>query len=249
MQKKQNFKILDRPLTRSPKLSYLSKTKFKMGPPSQNGDSGAVMVAYKTDGSKPDYWYSKDCKNLMQQKHFWSLEKYGLPYLRQIFHNGGDTKTKIDLTKTRQVLIYHSVYGQNQQPLETLFDRRTFTATKSESSRYILLAPKRSDLKTSESDKFFRFLSIDQYDQSGKINVEASLNTLFFKFSKWENKVDPKSTGHLIVYDISSRKMVAEMSRNGVFLEPFSNVEFFPLSKSNTNINNLVLKSLKKTTF
>jgi hypothetical protein len=229
MQKNKIYKIVaDRPTPRSPKIGYLAKAKFKIGPASHGGNSEAVMVVYKIDGSKPDYWYSKDCKHFMQYHRFWSLEKYGLPYLRNIFKNGGDSKNKIDITKVQKVLIYPSVYAPKQQPIEVLFDRRTYTATQPKAdSTYILLAPKRPDLRTSEADRYFRFLSQDYYT-NGSINLELTLNSLMLKFMKWENKNDPKSNGRLMVYDIATRKPVAEMSSlNGVFFEPFTCVKMF----------------------
>ncbi len=211
---------------RNPKESYLAKAKFVIGLPSRGGHSEAVMVCYNIDGTKA-YWYSKDCKNLAQNKCYWSFERYGLPYLQNIYKNGGDEHTKLDVSKANMVLIYPTI-GKNQKPTHVLYDRRAQNAaTQKPKSQFILLAPKRMDLRT-ESDKYFPFFSDDQFFKDGKIDIESTLKSLFHKYQKWEDKTDPKSMGQLLVYDIPTRKPVAEMTFSGKFFHPKTNICMFP---------------------
>ena len=211
--------------------SYLSKAKFIIGHPDKGGHSEGVLINYKTDGSKPDYWYSKDCSNLTRSKYNWSFEKFGMPYLLNIFKNGGDTHTKIDLSKSQKIAIY-STASLHAQPIQTLYDRRLNTHNSSIPSKYILLAPKRLDLRNPliQADKYFRFYSQDHYFKNNEIDLESTLKALYNKFMKWENHSDPKATGVLLVYEIATRKPIAEMSRSGDFYIPNLNTRLFPHS-------------------
>lgn len=233
MQRQKKYKVKKTNQSPSdPKKSFLAKSKFIIGDPSKGGHSEGLMVAYKTDGSKPDKWYSKDCKHFMQRKEFWSFEKYGLPYLRDIFKNGGDEHTKIDLSKTNKILIYPSVYAKNQQPIEVLFERRQHTVQKTETqSSYILLIPKRFDLRTNEQDKYFKFKSQDIFT-NGKLDLEKTLDTIAQRYLKWENNTDPKGIGHMIVYEIATRKPIAELLHKGIFYVPYKNERLFSHSKA-----------------
>lgn len=220
MRKNKNAKkVVANTPKRVPKEGYLAKTRFKIGDPSKGGNSEGVLVIFKTDGSKPDRIFSKDCKNLMQPKHLWSFEKYGLPYLKDIFKNGGNDLVKINLSKASQISIYHSVRTPNQKPIEILFDRRDTIKPKTENTdcKFILLAPKRRDLRQYPNDKFFMFRSQDIYDQDDTLNIHQSLQTIADKFLKWENKNDPKATGRMIVYETATRKPFAELSYTGAF--------------------------------
>ncbi len=205
------------------KEGYLRHTRFRIGEPSKGGNSEGVLVVYYDNNTKV-YYYSKDCKHLYKYAKTWSFNRYGLPYLRSIWHNGGDDKYKIDSTKAVYAAVYPSVFEIGQTPIEILY-KRPPSVTNFVKSKFQLLIPKRLDLRRNDAD---RFHSIFSKDGSGNTDIDTYLSFMSMaeNYATWENFGTPKAVGRMTVYDTATRKIVAEMSNSCLFFKPYSNIPY-----------------------
>jgi hypothetical protein len=219
--KKMNKEIFKK---KGNKAGYLRNTKFQIGSPDNGGNSHTVMAIYLDNETKPLYFYSKDCKNLMKKEKDWSLE-IGIEYLRKIWIDGGDSNTKFNKNLVKYAVFYPAVFGQNQTPIEVLYKREPTPSVSNvkNDSKYVLCLPKRTDLRKSEGDKYFTLYN----DESASDQV--AIQSFVKKFIEWENFKNRKAVGRLLIYERLTRKCVAELSKEDCKLyKPDTTILLYP---------------------
>jgi hypothetical protein len=231
MKNKNYFKKVAKPQSRE---AYLSHTRFKIGP-APMGHSEYVGVAYYTDGTSIKF-YSKDCKNLMDFPKNWDANRYGLPYLRKLYLNGGTEHHKIDKLRLNFFGIYRA-NDESKQAIEVLYRRfdpkpvkPTTPSVEIPKSKFYLRIGKAAHQMNNDQDKFFTIFSDNAYTESGELDIHQTLESLYLKFRKLDPKGE-KTINTPMVFLMETRQRYADMSRNnGTFYEPFSNVVKFSFS-------------------